>query len=436
MSVTSTSYAETLAYLFRQLPMYQREGAPAFKKDLSNIQALCSHLGNPHESFPAIHIAGTNGKGSTAHLLACLFQTRGFRTGLYTSPHYRDFRERIKIDGEYIPEDAVVEFVAAHQSIIESLQPSFFEITVAMAFDHFAREEVDIAIIETGLGGRLDSTNIITPLLSVITNISFDHQQLLGDTLPAIAQEKAGIIKPGVPVVIGKTQQEVKKVFEEKAQAVGAPIVFADNHYQVEEKKRTETHTVYSIFRNGQLCYGDVPVNVHGPFQADNLVTCFQCIESINDLDHFVMIREYDIRNGLPQLQEMTRYKGRWQVIGKAPTILCDSAHNESGLQWMQKALQEMAYEQLHIVLGMVNDKSFENLLHYFPSNATYYFCKANVPRGLDAQLLQEKAAASQLEGQAYPSVSAAFAAARQSAGKEDMIYVGGSTFVVAEVIE
>lgn len=310
MNHTLTSYQETLDYLFEQLPMYQRQGKEAFKKDLTNIRALCEKLGNPQDEFNSVHIAGTNGKGTMAHLIACLYQQRGYKVGLYTSPHYVDFRERIKLNGEYIPEDNVVAFVNDNQAFFEKIKPSFFEITVAMAFDYFAKEEVDIAIIETGLGGRLDSTNIIRPDLSVITNISFDHQAMLGDSLPKIAAEKAGIIKSDVPVVIGETQQEVVTVFKEKAKAVGADITFADANYRAELKKEVDGDSVFTINRNGKVCYNDIKVNLQGPFQEKNMTTLFQCIESLNDLDIFKMIREYDIRNGLPKLRELTGMDG------------------------------------------------------------------------------------------------------------------------------
>lgn len=435
MNHTLTSYQETLDFLFKQLPMYQREGQAAFKKDLTNIIALCKELGNPHDEFNSIHIAGTNGKGSTAHLIACLFQTRGLKVGLYTSPHYSDFRERIKINGEYISEEAVVDFVNNHGALFEKIQPSFFEITVAMAFDYFAKEEVDVAIIETGLGGRLDSTNIMLPDLSVITNISLDHQSMLGDTLPEIAGEKAGIIKEEVPVVIGETQEEVKSVFEDKAKAMRADIVFADKTYRAELKQEVGDASVYTIYRNGKACYNDVKVDLQGPFQEKNMTTLFQCIESINDLNLFKMIREYDIRNGLPKLRELTNYKGRWQRLQENPTVICDSAHNESGLTYTMGALEKMTFDNLHIVLGMVNDKEVEKMLKFFPVKATYYFCKAAIPRGLPAGILRDKAAGLGLNGDIYDSVKDALAAAKKEAKKTDLIYVGGSTFVVAEVI-
>ncbi|MFT4663395.1 MAG: dihydrofolate synthase/folylpolyglutamate synthase [Polaribacter sp.] len=435
MNHTLTSYQETLDFLFEQLPMYQRQGKAAFKKDLTNITTLCEKLGNPHDKFNSIHIAGTNGKGSTAHLIACLFQTRGLKVGLYTSPHYTDFRERIKINGEYISEEAVIEFVNNHSELFEEIQPSFFEITVAMAFDYFAKEKVDIAIVETGLGGRLDSTNIMQPDLSVITNISLDHQSMLGETLPEIAGEKAGIIKQEVPVVIGESQKEVKSVFVDKAKEMRADIVFADQTYRAELKKEVGDASIYTIYRNGKPCYNDVKVDIQGPFQEKNLATLFQCIESINDLDLFKMIREYDIRNGLPKLRELTNYKGRWQRLQENPTVICDSAHNESGLTYAMGALESMTFDQLHIVLGMVNDKEVEKMLKFFPTEAIYYFCKPDIPRGLAAGILRDKAAGLGLKGNAYDSVKEALAAAKEEAAKSDLIYVGGSTFVVAEVI-
>ncbi|HHS94944.1 MAG TPA: bifunctional folylpolyglutamate synthase/dihydrofolate synthase, partial [Phaeodactylibacter sp.] len=343
--------------------------------------------------------------------------------------------ERIKINGEYIPQQKVLDFVQTHHDFFQSLQPSFFEITVALAFDYFAKEEVDIAIIETGLGGRLDSTNIINPILSVITNISYDHQNMLGDTLPEIAAEKAGIIKKEVPIVIGETQMKVKDVFIKKAKEQNAPIIFADKHYRAELKKEVADNTLFTIYRNGKATYNNLQVNLQGPFQKKNMATLLQAIETFNDLDIFPMIREYDMRNGLPKLKELTQYKGRWHRLQNKPTIICDSAHNEKGLQFAMNALQTIQYKNLHIVLGMVNDKEVEKMLKIFPNSAQYYFCKANIPRGLDACTLQQKAHKLGMGGECFQSVQAALQAAKKRAEAKDLIYVGGSTFVVAEVI-
>ncbi len=432
----SPQYQQTLQWLFQQLPMYQRQGAVAFKKDLNNIQALCQYLDQPQTKFSSIHIAGTNGKGSTAHLLACLFQQRGFKTGLYTSPHYSDFRERIKINGDYISPSKVIQFVDNHQEFFRKLEPSFFEITVALAFDYFAKEQVDIAIIETGLGGRLDSTNIIEPILSVITNISFDHQEMLGNTLQKIAAEKAGIIKRDTPVVIGETQPKIKSVFAKKAQSMNAPIFFADEQFEARETSHSNDHTFYDIYRKEKLCYPKLKVQLLGPFQSKNIATSLQAVECFNSLSQSRLIREYDIRNGWPKLQKHTRFKGRWQVIGQRPTIICDSAHNESGLQGAMQALQDKPFRKLHMVVGMVRDKNVDKLLACMPPEAQYYFCKAAIPRGMEVATLAGKAAKFGLKGEEYTSVGAAFEAARSAADVRDLIFVGGSTFVVAEVVE
>ena len=429
-------YPHTLDFLFQQLPMFQRIGAAAMKKDLGNIKALCTHLGDPHTKFPSIHIAGTNGKGSTAHLLSAVFQSAGFKTGLYTSPHYIDFRERIKIDGKYVSEDFVVDFVEQNSAFLKKIKPSFFEITVAMAFDYFAEEKVDIAIIETGLGGRLDSTNIITPVLSVITNISLDHQQFLGDTIESIATEKAGIIKPGIPVVIGEEKTESQKVFEKVARGMISKIFYADRHYQAELLSQSETHDTYSVKLNNQWFFDNLQLNLKGSFQQKNIQTALQTIEVFNNLNKFPKIEREHIRNGFANLKSLTNFKGRWQLLGKQPTIICDSAHNEAGLKIAMRELKKLPKEKLHVVLGVVNDKSIDKILSLFPKEAIYYFAKADIPRGLEAAVLKEKGAQFSLKGDTYSSVKEALKNAKENAAENDLIYVGGSTlFVVAEVI-
>ena len=438
------SYRETLDYLYQQLPMFHRIGPAAYKNDLTNTLALCAHLGNPQDQFRSIHVAGTNGKGSVSHLLAAVCQAAGLKTGLYISPHYQDFRERIKINGQYIPRQRVVDFITRHRSVIESIQPSFFELCVAMAFDHFARQRVDIAIIEVGLGGRLDSTNVITPLLSVITNISYDHQHLLGNTLPLIAGEKAGIIKPGIPVVIGETQPESAPVFQAKARATGSPIVFADQHFTALEKHSDWQTTVYDVLKDGKMYLENLGVNAAGPYQGKNLVTVLQALETMRNAEYGVRNAESAgrkvellpfVQAGVGRLRELTRFQGRWQVIGQQPTVLCDSAHNEAGLRLAFERINVLPFGKLHIVTGFVNDKSVEDVLGLFPVEARYYFAKADIPRALDAGLLREKAAAFQLHGRAYASVRRALAAARRAAEPADLVVVIGSIFVVAEVL-
>ncbi len=430
------TYRETLDYLYAQLPMFQRIGPAAYKKDLSNTLALCAHLGDPHTRFKSVHVAGTNGKGSVSHFLAAACQAAGLKTGLYISPHYKDFRERIKVNGQYISRSQVVAFVAKHRAAIEDIQPSFFELCVAMAFDHFAQEQVDIAIVETGLGGRLDSTNVITPLLSVITNISYDHTNLLGDTLPLIAGEKAGIIKPGVPVVIGETQPESAPVFVQKAAETHSEIVFADQHFEVLENKNNNWQTtVFQVFKNKKPYLENLEVDAAGPFLKKNIVTALQAWELLNIQYPISNIKLQTLITGLKNLKSRTRFIGRWQLIGEAPTVLCDSAHNEAGLRMTLEKVNGMSFGQIHFVLGFVNDKSVEPVLALFPTTARYYFAKANIPRGLEATVLREKAASLGLPGKAYRSVKNALKAAKRAAQPNDLILVTGSIFVVAEVV-
>lgn len=423
------SYPETLTYLYSRLPMYHRVGAVAFKKDLTNTLALCAHLGDPHRQFPSVHVAGTNGKGSVSHMLAAIAQAAGLKVGLYTSPHYKDFRERIKVNGQLMSRKAVVDFVANNRDALEQIQPSFFEATVAMAFDHFAREKVDLAIVEVGLGGRLDSTNVITPLLSVITNISYDHMDMLGDTLPLIAAEKAGIIKPGVPVVIGESHPETIPVFTQKAQMMDSPIVFAEQHVRVAEKPADMlAHSLFDVWIDGALTYPNLLVHAAGPYLPANLTTLLEAWR------HLPQVSETAMRYGLEHLQTLTRYMGRWQFIGDRPMILCDSAHNEAGLRSAFSRICNMPYQTLHVVTGFVQDKDLNKALPLFPVHARYYFAKADIPRGLDAETLRLQAENHGLHGRAYRSVKHALRAARRAASPDDLIVVIGSIFVVAEI--
>ncbi len=434
MNSIHQQYEATLAFLYQQLPMYQRVGSTAFKKDLTNIIALCAHLKQPQEQFPSIHIAGTNGKGSTAHILAAMLQAGDRRVGMYTSPHYKDFRERIKINGQLVSKQFIVDFVEQYRTAFEEIQPSFFEITVAMAFKYFAQQKVDIAIIETGLGGRLDSTNIITPMLSIITNIGYDHQQFLGETLPEIAAEKAGIIKPYVPVLIGEEHRESMPVFEKKATQEKAPLYETDILVTIEEKEVDADYTIYSAMVGG-FDFEELYVNLHGSYQINNLRTALAAVDILNYRDLEPRVEAWDIVNGLADIKKLTYFIGRWQTLSTNPTILCDSAHNKDGLKTVMKQVQKLNYKHLHIVFGMVNDKDPKQILSLLPSSALYYFAKADIPRGLDADILQQKAASCGLEGKSYNSVINALAAAKRAAGMEDLIYVGGSIFVVAEVL-
>lgn len=404
------NYQETTNWMFNQLPMYQHQGASAYKKDLTNVILLAEHLDNLHKKIKCIHVAGTNGKGSTSHMLASVLQEAGYKTGLYTSPHLKDFRERIKINGQEISEEFVIEFVEKHKSFFEANDMSFFEMTVGLAFDYFANEKVDIAIIEVGLGGRLDATNIITPLVSVITNIGIDHVQFLGNTLESIATEKAGIIKPEIPVVIGEYTPETQPVFLAKAKENNSEIYFASDLI-------SETY----------------PSDLIGDYQEHNKKTVLQTFKILNEQSDFNVNHE-NIKSGLLHVVKNTGLLGRWQQLGSEPKIVCDTAHNKHGLEIVLKQIQKETFDKLHIVLGVVNDKELDDVLPLFPKTATYYFCKPNIPRGLDATLLQEKALQFSLNGNTYSSVSEAYASAQNNATKNDFIYLGGSTFVVAEL--
>lgn len=405
------TYRQTLHWLFNRLPMYQRVGDAAYKADLENTITLDNHLGNPYRSFKSIHVAGTNGKGSTSHMLASVLQEAGYKTGLYTSPHLKDFRERIKINGKPIPESDVVSFVAKHKSFFENHSLSFFEMTVGLAFDYFSRGKVDVAVIEVGMGGRLDSTNIIIPEISVITNIGLDHTQFLGSTLAEIAGEKAGIIKPNVPIVIGETQAETKPVFETIAKEKQAEIIFADS-----------------------FSFEEYTLDLKGSYQEKNRQTVLAAIKTLQK-NHLFKITEKNIKNGLAKTVKNTELLGRWQILQENPKVICDTAHNAEGLHYVMKQLQQEKFRQLHIVLGFVADKNLENVLSLFPEEAAYYFCKPDIPRGLDAFVLKEKAKPYRLAGNEYSSVKSAFEAALNFSDKEDVVFVGGSTFVVAEII-
>ncbi|MCK9450311.1 MAG: bifunctional folylpolyglutamate synthase/dihydrofolate synthase [Bacteroidales bacterium] len=427
------NYSDTLAWMFNQLPMYQRLGASAYKADLNNTIQLLDLLNQPQKSFRAIHIAGTNGKGSVSHMIAAVLQEAGYKTGLYTSPHLKDFRERIRINGVMIPEEKVVEFIAVNKSEFERMKLSFFEMTVGMAFRYFADEQVDLAVIETGMGGRLDSTNLAEPVLSVITNIGYDHTQFLGDTLPKIAAEKAGIIKPGVPVIIGETQTEVKAVFEEEAHKVGSPWVFADEMFEAKRiRQETVMYQQFDIWKNSEIYYEALKLSLLGLYQQMNLVTAVCALDQLKTVFPWT---ERNLWHGMAQVSKLTGLKGRWQVIGRMPLCVVDTGHNEAGIRQNMMQLSQLPCKQLHIVLGVVNDKIMDGILQLLPSSAQYYFCRPDIPRGLDAELLSEQAFKFGLRGEVYRSVSDAYRHAREIAGSSDIVFVGGSTFVVAEVL-
>lgn len=423
------NYQETCNWLFSQLPMFQREGQAAYKADLNNTLRLDEHFRHPHRRFKTVHIAGTNGKGSVSHMLASILQEAGYRTGLYTSPHLKDFRERIKINGEMIPEQYVIEFVEQNREFFTALRPSFFEMTVAMAFKYFADREVEIAVIEVGLGGRLDSTNIITPLASVITNISFDHMALLGDTLEKIAAEKAGIIKPHIPAVIGCRDKDYDFVFEEKARSCEAPVAFASDEWAI---CRNPDGSYSLNDRNGHSFHA-LECELKGDYQRKNIPTVMETVLALQKSG--LAIDGQAIRDGIAKVVRNTGLHGRWEKLADTPLTICDTGHNLDGLTETTAQLRSCTYRRLHFVIGMVNDKDISGVLRILPRDATYYFCKASIPRALDEQSLAEKARGFGLQGMTYPTVQAAYAAARQNATSQDMIYIGGSTYVVAEVI-
>lgn len=402
------TYAETLDWMFTQLPMYQQKGKKAFKSKLDGILTLSNHLDNPHHHFKSIHVAGTNGKGSSSHMFASILQEAGYNVGLYTSPHLKDFRERIRINGKPVSETYVVNFIAAHKSFIVGHNFSFFEMTVGMAFDYFAKEKVDIAVIEVGLGGRLDSTNIITPEVSLITNIGYDHMDILGDTLEKIATEKSGIIKERVPVVVSEYQADIAWVFEEKANEKSAELTFASQ----------QELPAYAT-------------SLMGNYQEKNIKGVLVTLDKLKNFK----VTSTHIQNGLQNVTVNTGLQGRWQVLGENPKVICDTAHNKEGLSLVIAQLLKESYKTLHLVLGFVKEKDLDAILPMFPENATYYFCRPNIPRGLDTKVLQAKAKEYHLYGEAYAGVREAYKAVNQQASKEDLIFVGGSTFTVAEVL-
>lgn len=427
------TYPETLDWMFNKLPMYQRIGSAAYKADLNNTIQLLNLLDNPHRNFKSVHVAGTNGKGSVSHMLASVFQEAGYKTGLYTSPHLRDFRERIRINGEMIPEDNVVQFIDTYKDKFEAMELSFFEMTVGMAFDYFSKEKVDIAIIEVGMGGRLDSTNLITPELSVITNIDFDHMKFLGDTRAKIAYEKAGIIKPGIPVVIGETHPETQQVFIDKANGCGSPILFADQTFDCDKIHiESQTEQLFDVWKNSELYMEALEIPLMGNYQQKNLTTVACALDLLRQK---FSLTEDDIRDGLAKVVRNTHLMGRWQILCKDPLTIADTGHNVAGITEVVRQLAEMTYGRLHFVLGMVNDKDIDSVLQLLPRGAEYYFCKADIPRGLDANVLAEKAFEMGLRGQVFESVGHAYRSAVNNARFGDVVFIGGSNFTVAEVV-
>ncbi|MEX2592781.1 MAG: folylpolyglutamate synthase/dihydrofolate synthase family protein [Anditalea sp.] len=427
------TYQETLDYLFNALPMYQRIGAAAYKADLHNTLQLCTHLGNPQHLFKSIHIGGTNGKGSTSHALASILQEAGYKVGLYTSPHLKSFTERIKVNGEEIDEEKVIAFVERHRDFLDGLHPSFFEMTVGMAFNHFAEEKVDYAVIEVGLGGRLDSTNVLLPELCVITNIGLDHVQFLGNTLPRIAIEKAGIIKEKIPVVISETQPETKGVFEKIAKEKNAPIYFADQHYQIKQIDPDPTDPLcqYEVI-TGNKDKEYYHMDISARYQEKNLPGIFQAISILKEKG--LKIDQDAIKGGLGRITKNTGLKGRWQKLGEDPLIYCDTGHNADGIKLLVDQITRIPFKNLFIIIGMSNDKDIDPVLALLPKKAFYVFCEANIPRAMPAVMLHEKAMKFGLLGEVVSEVNQALRTVLKKADKDDFIFVGGSTFVVAEL--
>jgi dihydrofolate synthase / folylpolyglutamate synthase len=424
-------YKNATDYLFSKLPMFQRVGASAYKTGLGNIVELCNLLGNPQDKIKTVHVAGTNGKGSTSHMLAATLQMAGYKTGLHTSPHLKDFTERSRINGVSMDQQYVIDFVEKNKSVIERMDCSFFEITVAMAFDYFAKNEVDIAIIEVGMGGRLDSTNIIKPLLSVITKIDYDHTQFLGDTLPKIASEKAGIIKKKTPVVISLFQPETHMVFEQKAKEQNAPIYFADKELEAKDINYNLNKLQFNVYKNGALFLPDLQLDLSGFYQTKNVLGALKAIELLKE--HFT-IEEQHIRQALKSVMKLTGLKGRWQLLQQNPLIICDTGHNKDGITQIINQINSIKYDKLYMVFGMVNDKDITEVLKLLPTDAYYIFTQAKIPRAMDANELKEKAAFFNINGEVEKDVNNAIAKAKKMAKPNDFIFIGGSTFVVAEI--
>ncbi len=421
------TYQEVLNYLYRALPMFQRVGASAYRNDLTNTILLCEVLGNPQTKFKSIHVAGTNGKGSTSHMLAAIMQCAGYRTGLYTSPHLKEFTERIRIDGGEVEQSFVIDFVHRTKEMLEKYQPSFFEMTVGMAFDYFVRKQVDIAVIEVGMGGRLDSTNVIMPELSVITNISFDHKEFLGDTLAKIAFEKAGIIKEGVPVVISERQEETEDVFITRAARLNTELTFASDCIQLQQGSNG-----FDVYQNGELWLEGLIPGLLGAYQKRNIVGVLAAVMALREKGY--RIPDAAIHRGISNVISLTGLRGRWQIIRNRPLTICDTGHNEAGIREVLGQIRATPHQKLHMIIGFVNDKDISIILKMFPTDANYYFCQAKIPRALEAKQLQKAASLAGLKGQVVADVNKALLQATQQAADNDLIFIGGSTFVVGEI--
>ena len=427
------NYNQTVDYLYSRLPMFTRVGASAFKKDLDNTIALCNTMGNPQNKYKTIHVGGTNGKGSTSHMLAAILQQAGYKTGLYTSPHLKDFRERIRVNGKMVSKGFIINFVKAQKKLINKTEPSFFEVTVSMAFSYFEQEQVDVAVIEVGLGGRLDSTNIIHPDLAVITNISLDHTNMLGNTLAEIAYEKAGIIKPNTPIVIGESHPETNHVFIKKAKEQKADLVFAEKKLNVENYTKKSGYIELDINQKGKALFKRLQSDLTGTYQLKNIITVIEAVQRLKEIGYH--ITDEAIYGALKNVKKLTGLQGRWQTLSKNPLVICDTGHNKAGITEVIRNIKQTPHKQLHLVIGMVKDKDISAVLALLPKNAIYYFCEPQLERALSAKELAQQAATYQLNGNVFTSVKLALEAAKNNANKDDLIFVGGSTFVVAEII-
>lgn len=434
MGKTNRRYQEILEWMYTRIPMYQRQGKAAYKSDLATTEALDACMGHPHRSFRSVHVGGTNGKGSVSHILASVLQEAGYKTGLYTSPHLKDFRERIRVNGWMVEKGYVVSFIERHHEDIDRLKPSFFEMTVAMAFEYFRHASVDVAVVEVGMGGRLDSTNIVDPDMSVITNISLDHTQFLGNTTREIAREKAGIIKAGRPVVVGETDPQTVPVFREKAEEKGSQICFADHNRKIVRRNTMkDKNACYDVLSEGQVLYQNLCTDLMGSYQSKNLLTAIRTFEILQGLGY--NLNEQHLRKGISQVAFATGFMGRWMILQHNPVIIFDTAHNQAGLDENIRELKNIARGQLHFVLSFVNDKQLDDILGLFPASASYYFTKATIPRALDENRLADWAAKYGLTGKTYSEAPAALESARQKASPHDLIYVGGSTFLVSDLM-
>jgi dihydrofolate synthase / folylpolyglutamate synthase len=429
------NYQNVLDFLFSQLPMYQRIGKAAYKANLDTTIALDNYFNHPHLKFKTIHVAGTNGKGSVSHMLAAVLQKTGYKVGLYTSPHLIDFKERIKVNGREIDENSVTKFVNKHKVIIEKLSPSFFEMTVAMAFDYFEKEEIDVAVVEVGMGGRLDSTNIISPVLSVITNIGLDHTMFLGDTIEKIAKEKAGIIKEKIPLIVGESDPITSRVFNNIAGTKASPLIFADQYLNIEYTLQSINGLLtVNVKRDDKIIYENLKLDLLGAYQVKNMLTALTAICELKQ--NGFNISNKHVYEGFENCSKLTGLKGRWQIIGNNPLIVCDTGHNENGINAIVNQLKHTAYRKLHIVIGLVNDKNANSILQMLPKDAIYYFTKASIPRALDANILEDEASKVELHGEVFENVSTAFQSAKENADSKDLIFIGGSTFVVADLLK